>query len=187
MTMCSDPTRDGSVKNKHGRPSLGKFLRRCPLRSPRGMLAGIPTKNETMMNIRKDSGQALVEFAVVVPVFLLMILGTFQFGLTVNNYVMLTEAVRAGGRQFALSRGVTPRQNGNVNGSRAPGMVPVNCSDRLCTTAVNGVMRRIRRLTALGNAAKLHGDGNSIPAASRIRHHLFPVAHLTSTMTERAE
>jgi Flp pilus assembly protein TadG len=52
----------------------------------------------------RQDGQALVEFAFVVPVLLLIILGIVQFGILFNNYITLTDAVRAGARQAAVSR-----------------------------------------------------------------------------------
>ena len=51
-----------------------------------------------------EEGQSLVEMAVVLPVFLLIITGIFSFGLTFNNYILLNEAVGTGGRQLAISR-----------------------------------------------------------------------------------
>lgn len=53
---------------------------------------------------RKQDGQALVEFAIVTPVLLLLVLGIVQFGILFNNYITLTDAVRAGARQAAVSR-----------------------------------------------------------------------------------
>ncbi|MFO0997098.1 MAG: TadE family protein [Alphaproteobacteria bacterium] len=50
------------------------------------------------------SGAAAVEFAIVAPMLLLVLTGIVQFGLTFNNYIELTNAVRVGGRQFAISR-----------------------------------------------------------------------------------
>jgi Flp pilus assembly protein TadG len=46
----------------------------------------------------------MVEFALVIPVLLLIIFGIIQFGILFNNYVTLTDAVRAGARQAAVSR-----------------------------------------------------------------------------------
>jgi Flp pilus assembly protein TadG len=53
---------------------------------------------------KREDGQALVEFAFVVPVLLLIVLGIVQFGILFNNYITLTDAVRAGARQAAVSR-----------------------------------------------------------------------------------
>ena len=55
--------------------------------------------------IRKnESGQAMVEFAIVLPVLMLVVLGIIQFGILFNHYLTLTDAVRAGARQAAVSR-----------------------------------------------------------------------------------
>lgn len=47
----------------------------------------------------------MVEFALVAPILLLLIVGIFKFGVTFNNYVQLTNAVDAGARQFAVESG----------------------------------------------------------------------------------
>ncbi len=56
---------------------------------------------------RAQDGQALVELALVLPLLLLLVLGIIQFGILFNNYLTLTDAVRAGARQAAVSRTVT--------------------------------------------------------------------------------
>jgi len=55
----------------------------------------------------REDGGALVEFALVMPMFLTLITGMFAFGLTMNNYVELTNAVSIGARAFADGAGVT--------------------------------------------------------------------------------
>src|SRR5450755_4321380 len=54
---------------------------------------------------RREEGQTLVEFALVLPVLLLVLLAILKFGLMFNHYLTLTDAVRAGARQLALGRG----------------------------------------------------------------------------------
>lgn len=46
----------------------------------------------------------MVEFVLVLPVLLVVLFGIIQFGLTFNNYLALTDAVRAGARTAAVSR-----------------------------------------------------------------------------------
>jgi Flp pilus assembly protein TadG len=62
-------------------------------------------------NIRRaigdEDGQSLVEFAMTVPVLLLVVTGLMAFGITFNNYIMLTEATSVAIRQLAVSRGQT--------------------------------------------------------------------------------
>jgi Flp pilus assembly protein TadG len=55
---------------------------------------------------RKQEGQAMVEFALILPLLLVIVLGIIHFGVVLNNYVTLTDAVRAGARQAAVSRTV---------------------------------------------------------------------------------
>jgi Flp pilus assembly protein TadG len=54
-----------------------------------------------------NRGAALVEFAITVPLLLLVVLGTAYFGLALNNYVMLTNAVGVGAQLFSISAGTT--------------------------------------------------------------------------------
>ncbi len=46
----------------------------------------------------------MVEFALVIPILLLVVFGIIQFGILFNNYLTLTDAVRVGARQAAVSR-----------------------------------------------------------------------------------
>jgi Flp pilus assembly protein TadG len=72
--------------------------------------------NRRLRNLAKDrAGVAAVEFALVVPFLLLLAVGTAQFGLVLNNYVVLTAAVADGTRQLALSRGTATPLTNTVN------------------------------------------------------------------------
>lgn len=46
----------------------------------------------------------MTEFALVLPVLALLLFGVMQFGILFNNYVTLTDGVRAGARKAAVSR-----------------------------------------------------------------------------------
>jgi Flp pilus assembly protein TadG len=52
-----------------------------------------------------DRGQALVEFALVLPVLMLILLGIVKGGVVFNNYLQLTDATRSGARELAIERG----------------------------------------------------------------------------------
>jgi Flp pilus assembly protein TadG len=58
----------------------------------------------TNNRIRNEQGQTMTEFALVLPLLVVLLLGIFQFGVAFNNYVTLTDAVRAGARKAAVSR-----------------------------------------------------------------------------------
>lgn len=63
------------------------------------------TGTHTTISMRSERGQAMTEFALVLPVLVLMLFAVIQFGITFNNYITVTDAVRAGARKAAVSRG----------------------------------------------------------------------------------
>ncbi len=58
----------------------------------------------TTKDLKNERGQTMAELALVLPVLLVLLLGIAQFGVVFNNYVSLTDAVRAGARKGAVSR-----------------------------------------------------------------------------------
>jgi Flp pilus assembly protein TadG len=46
----------------------------------------------------------MVELALCLPVICLLLFGVIQFGIVFNNYITLTDAVRAGARKATVSR-----------------------------------------------------------------------------------
>jgi Flp pilus assembly protein TadG len=56
------------------------------------------------LDIRSTRGQTMVEFAMVLPLLLVVLFGIIQFGIIYNNYITLTEATRVGARKGAVSR-----------------------------------------------------------------------------------
>ena len=57
--------------------------------------------------LRQEDGQALVEFAIVVPLLLMLVTGIIQFGLVFNKYITLTDAARNGAQTLAIGRGLS--------------------------------------------------------------------------------
>jgi Flp pilus assembly protein TadG len=54
-----------------------------------------------------SEGSSLIEFALIVPMMLVLITGMFSVGIALNNYMVLTDAVGSGARALALARGQT--------------------------------------------------------------------------------
>ena len=65
------------------------------------------TKRYRNRRARREEGQAYVEFAFVLPVLLLIVMGIIQFGVVFKDYIALTDAIRVGARQAAVSRSIT--------------------------------------------------------------------------------
>ena len=66
-----------------------------------------PAKTEagaSERRMRRSRGQAMVEFTLILPLLLLLILGIYQFGQTYADYIQVTNAARDGGRKALVSR-----------------------------------------------------------------------------------
>jgi Flp pilus assembly protein TadG len=55
-------------------------------------------------HFRNERGQTMTEFAIVLPILALLLFSVIQFGIAFNNYITLTDAVRAGARKGAVAR-----------------------------------------------------------------------------------
>jgi Flp pilus assembly protein TadG len=53
---------------------------------------------------RREQGQTMAEFTLVLPVLAILLFGVIQFGIVFNHYLAVTDAVRAGARQAAVAR-----------------------------------------------------------------------------------
>ena len=51
---------------------------------------------------KRQRGQALVEFAMVLPVLILLVVGMMQFGLLFHEFLLVTHAAREGARVATL-------------------------------------------------------------------------------------
>ncbi len=73
---------------------------------------------------RDAGGQSLVEFALVAPLFLFVLVGIFEFGRAWNAYQVVVNAAREGGRVASLPQGfatadsVRHRVNGYLESAR---------------------------------------------------------------------
>jgi Flp pilus assembly protein TadG len=74
--------------------------RRHSVRKPFSWRMGAPL-------CRGEQGQSLVEFALITPMLLLLATGIMVFGLVMNNYLQLTNAVSVGARTVAINAGVS--------------------------------------------------------------------------------
>jgi Flp pilus assembly pilin Flp len=57
-----------------------------------------------MRRARDEHGQTAVEFALVAPILIVLLLGIIQIGIAFHDYVTITDAARAGARQAIVAR-----------------------------------------------------------------------------------
>jgi len=60
--------------------------------------------DKSKSKLRNEKGASAVEFALVVPIFLMLVFGIFQFGIAFNNWIALTHAAREGVRLAAVGQ-----------------------------------------------------------------------------------
>jgi len=53
--------------------------------------------------IKNEKGASAVEFALILPILIMLVFGIFQFGIAYNNYIALTHAAREGARLAAVN------------------------------------------------------------------------------------
>jgi len=100
-------------------------------------------------HLKNNRGQAMVEFALVLPVLLLLIIGSMEFGLVINQYMVLAEAAREGARSAALGGSNT-----------AVTVVVKTAASQIDTTQLT---------VAISPAIRIRGDGVTVTVAKPVQ------------------
>jgi Flp pilus assembly protein TadG len=78
-------------------------------------------------------GAAMVEFAIVVPLLLFLVLGIMEFGMIMRDYIMLAQGAREGARTAAIGQPVNKIKARVLEASALsnlqPVMVQITCLD----------------------------------------------------------
>jgi Flp pilus assembly protein TadG len=123
---------------------------------------------------KREQGQTMTEFALVLPLLALLLFGVIQFGIVFHQYVTLTDAVRTGARQGAVGRNLSN-----------PGSTVVN---RVRTSAADLDQSK---LAVTVNSTWEQGTDVSVTATYPYDISLLGVVvksgNLSSTTTERVE
>ena len=56
-----------------------------------------------MKSLKNEKGQSLVEFAILLPLLLLLLMGILEFGIMLNSYLTINNASREGARLGIVS------------------------------------------------------------------------------------
>ena len=126
----------------------------------------------------------MVEFAVILPVLAFVLFAILQFGITLNNYVTLTSAVRDGARKGSVNRTAADPITLTKNAVEASAVnldqSSSNCSISLCVT-----------VTPSAVSGWLPGADLTVTATYPYSISLFGLVvksgNLSSTVTERLE
>jgi Flp pilus assembly protein TadG len=99
---------------------------------------------------KNQTGSALVEFTLVLPVLMFLVLGLAQFGMIFYNYILVTNAAAVGARQLSISRWDSTPYTDTISAinsaSNLSGLtitLSINgttcSSDSACSTGTNGL------------------------------------------------
>ena len=109
--------------------------------------------------VRGGRGQSLVEFALVLPVLLIMIFGIIDFGMGLRSYISLTNATREGARFAAVGNpaGSYPADCDGVSSDDVVGRVCV-AMEGLQLADLNSVSVTYPNGTSPGNSVVVAAD-----------------------------
>lgn len=94
------------------------------------------TSQDHAIWLRKQKGAALVEFAIIVPVFVLLIFGIIEFSLLLYNKGIITHAAREGARVGVVyNTGTDPDVNNRISVSEITNEVGNYIDDHLISFA----------------------------------------------------
>jgi len=87
---------------------------------------------------KNNAGVSAIEFAIISPIMLTIMMGIFQFGIAMNHYLNLTNAAAQGALTLALSRGTTTPYSSTTAAiaAAAPNLVSAQTT---VTVKINGV------------------------------------------------
>ena len=126
------------------------------------------------IQMRSERGQSLVEFALALPILVLLLFAVIQFGIVFNNYVTLTDATRAGARKAAVGRQLSD---------------PVGA----CVTAIRNSATDLRQADLSPSCSSTWQPGADVSVTATYPYTInllgIPVktGRLSSTTTERVE
>lgn len=111
----------------------------------------------------RDKGQTIVEFALIMPILLAVMLAIFELGILLLNYQTLTQCVDQGGVALQQIVGM-----GSTDPCATVSAAVLGTSGNLVTTGANGIQLKIQIVNTLGSGGTTIGTYNSTtqPAAT---------------------
>lgn len=91
---------------------------------------------------RSEKGQALVEFALILPILLGLILGMIEFGWILNGKLTLTNAAREGARAAVASEdAIIAAKDAVVKACQASGLTSIGATINIDETAKSATVK----------------------------------------------
>ncbi|MFD3443664.1 TadE/TadG family type IV pilus assembly protein [Microbacteriaceae bacterium 4G12] len=123
-----------------------------------------------MRRMRSERGAVAVEFALVLPLLVAMLLGIMEFGLMYNGQVSVTNAARETARTMVVTN--DPAAARNAARAATPGLNPglTNAEIRITpATCTPGATARITISHPFGSITKFFGPGVTLTGRAAMR------------------
>ena len=91
--------------------------------------------------LKDSTGVSAIEFAIISPVLITILLGIFQFGSAMNAYLVLTNAAAKGALTMALARGTTTPYTTTISAitAAAPNLTPASITTNAVNTTITSL------------------------------------------------
>jgi Flp pilus assembly protein TadG len=93
---------------------------------------------KTDLNYRRERGQSLIEFTLVMPMMFVLVTGMLSFGIAMHDFLVLTNGVNAGAQLLAESRGQTTDPCATAYGAIHSAAPSLNTSNLTLNFVING-------------------------------------------------
>jgi len=124
---------------------------------------------------RSERGQSLLEFALVLPVFLVLVFGIIDFGLGLRAWISITNSAREGARIGAvrgtcdeIRQQVKDTSGGLVTSDDQIEITPEDCVWTAGESVTVTVSYEYDLITPLGGMLSILGDGAGLPSSFEI-------------------
>lgn len=130
---------------------------------------------------RREDGQSLVEFALVLPPLLIVLTGVFSFGIILTQYEVLTDAVSAGARAFALSAGGSSNSKSTATNGDPCAYAATTIQNSAPNLTATSLTYTIIYTPSGGSATTYSGTGASSPSCSSLTMNFGDIVQVKAT------
>jgi Flp pilus assembly protein TadG len=121
----------------------------------------------------RQRGQSLVEFALVIPLFLVLVFGIIDFGLGLKSWITITNAAREGARFAAITCSTATNDDGVIATTEEAAadlsddvtVTVTNCPGDATESVTVAVEYDYELITPLGGMLSVLGGGVGLPAS----------------------
>lgn len=129
-----------------------------------------------LKSLKNQKGQALVEFTIILPILLILVMGILEFGMMLNSYLSIENAAREGARAGIVGTADVDIKNTMINIS--PSLDPKNLTVTMTPTDVT---------RKSGDTLTVHVTYNHkliVPIMSSLLHNVVVLNYETSMRVE---